>query len=153
MGFTWCRRRRSCVSSQCLIYLVSMILRVYDLRCCVMPLGAPLPGFIYATRLEFYKCSSRIRIRAAFIHLQVIFESLYLSTSIMGRTQYTNPWVPEGHTHVKPSLFLLSVFFCFVCHNKWLDHTMFVLERDTLYFHCLEHSSFQFYRSTSVLFF
>jgi hypothetical protein len=26
--------------------------------------------------------------------------------------------------------FLLSVFFCFVCCNKWLDHIMFVLERD-----------------------
>jgi hypothetical protein len=40
------------------------------------------------------------------------------------------------------SLFLLSVFFCFVCCNKWLDHTMFVLERDTLCFHCLELLSF-----------
>jgi hypothetical protein len=51
------------------------------------------------------------------------------------------------------SLFLLLDFFCFVCCNKWLDHTMFVLERDMLRFHCLEHSSFHFYRSTSVLFF
>jgi hypothetical protein len=25
------------------------------------------------------------------------------------------------------SLLLLSVFFCFVCYNKWLDHIMFVL--------------------------
>jgi hypothetical protein len=33
-------------------------------------------------------------------------------------------------------LFLLSVFFSFVCCNKWLDHIMFVLERDTLCFHC-----------------
>jgi hypothetical protein len=32
------------------------------------------------------------------------------------------------------SLFLLSVFFCFVCCNKWLDHIMFALERDTLRF-------------------
>jgi hypothetical protein len=31
-------------------------------------------------------------------------------------------------------LFLLSVFFSFVCCNKWLDHSMFALERDTLYF-------------------
>jgi hypothetical protein len=30
------------------------------------------------------------------------------------------------------SLLSLSVFFCFVCRNKWLDHIMFVLERDTL---------------------
>jgi hypothetical protein len=51
------------------------------------------------------------------------------------------------------SLFLLSVFFCFFCCNKWLDHTMFVSKRDTLHFHCLEHSSFHSYRSTSVLFF
>jgi hypothetical protein len=50
-------------------------------------------------------------------------------------------------------LFLLSVFFCFVCCNKWLDHTIFVFERDTLRFHCLEHSSFHSYCSASVLFF
>jgi hypothetical protein len=30
------------------------------------------------------------------------------------------------------SLLLLSVFFCFICYNKWLDHIMFVSERDTL---------------------
>jgi hypothetical protein len=51
------------------------------------------------------------------------------------------------------SLFFLSVFFYFVCCNKWLDHIMFALERDMLHFHCLEHSSFHSYRSTSVLFF
>jgi hypothetical protein len=67
---------------------------------CVMPLGAPLPGFIYATGLSFYKCPSRIRIRTFLLRLQVIFESLYLYTSIMGRTRYTNLWIPEGHTHV-----------------------------------------------------
>jgi hypothetical protein len=50
-------------------------------------------------------------------------------------------------------LLSLSVFFCFVCCNKWLDHIMFVLDRDTLYFHCQEHSSFHSFRSTSVLFF
>jgi hypothetical protein len=50
------------------------------------------------------------------------------------------------------SLFLFSVFFCFVCCNKWLDHIILVLERDTLRFHCLEHSSFHSYRSVSVLF-
>jgi hypothetical protein len=51
------------------------------------------------------------------------------------------------------SLLSLSVFFCFVFCNKWLDHIMFVLERDMLRFHCQEHSSFHSYRSTSVLFF
>jgi hypothetical protein len=38
--------------------------------------------------------------------------------------------------------FLLSVFFCFICCNKWLDHIMFVLVRDTLRFHCQEHLVF-----------
>jgi hypothetical protein len=32
------------------------------------------------------------------------------------------------------SLFSPSVFFCFFCWNKWLDHIMFVLERDILHF-------------------
>jgi hypothetical protein len=32
------------------------------------------------------------------------------------------------------SCFLLLVFFCFVCCNKWLDHIMFVLERAMLRF-------------------
>jgi hypothetical protein len=27
------------------------------------------------------------------------------------------------------SLFLLSVLFCFVCCNKWLDPNMFLLEK------------------------
>jgi hypothetical protein len=101
MVFTWCRRRRSFVSSLCLIYLVSLILRDYDIRCLSdISLRAPLPGFIYATRLRFYTCPSRIRIRVAFLRLQVIFESLCRSTSLMGRTRYTKPWVPEGHVHV-----------------------------------------------------
>jgi hypothetical protein len=51
------------------------------------------------------------------------------------------------------SLLSLSVFFCFVCCDKWLDHIMFVLERDTLCFHCQEHSSFHSFCSTSVIFF
>jgi hypothetical protein len=50
------------------------------------------------------------------------------------------------------SLFLFSFFFCFVCCNKWLDHTIFLLEKDTLHFYCLEHSSFHSYRFASVLF-
>jgi hypothetical protein len=33
------------------------------------------------------------------------------------------------------SVFLLSVFFCFVYYNKWLDHIMLVLEGDILVFH------------------
>jgi hypothetical protein len=37
---------------------------------------------------------------------------------------------------------LLSVFFCFVCYNKWLDHIMFFLEQMNFVFHCQEHSSF-----------
>src|SRR3954471_15666153 len=38
-----------------------------------------------------------------------------------------------------------SVFvfvFSLVCCSTWLDPSSFVLERDTLHFHCLEHSSF-----------
>jgi hypothetical protein len=31
-------------------------------------------------------------------------------------------------------LLLLLVLFCFLCCNKWLDHIMFVLERDLLHF-------------------
>jgi hypothetical protein len=50
-------------------------------------------------------------------------------------------------------LFLFSVFFCFVCCNKWLDHIMFLLEEMNSLFICQEHSSFHSYRSTSVLFF
>lgn len=49
-------------------------------------------------------------------------------------------------------LFLLSVLFCFVCCSIWLDPFIFVLERDTLRFHCLEHSSFHSYCSVSVQF-
>jgi hypothetical protein len=51
------------------------------------------------------------------------------------------------------SLLLLSVFFYFVCCNKWLDPNMFPLENMHYVFHCQEHSSFHSYRSTSVLFF
>jgi hypothetical protein len=32
-------------------------------------------------------------------------------------------------------LFLLSVFFCFVCCNKWLDHIMLFLEERNFTFH------------------
>jgi hypothetical protein len=76
-----------------------MIFDVYDIYW-VLLLGVPLPGFIYATRPRFYKSSSWIRIRVFLLLLQVIFESLCLSTSLMGRARYTNPRVPEGHTHV-----------------------------------------------------
>jgi hypothetical protein len=65
-----------------------------------MPLGAPLPGFIYATGLEFTSVLVKYVLELPFFVPKSIFESLYLSTSIMGRTRYTNLWVPEGHTHV-----------------------------------------------------
>jgi hypothetical protein len=51
------------------------------------------------------------------------------------------------------SLLLLSVFFCFVCYNKWLDPNIFLLEKTHSVFHCQEHSSFHSYCYTSVLFF
>jgi hypothetical protein len=50
------------------------------------------------------------------------------------------------------SLLLFLVLFYFVCCNKWLEHSIFVLERDTLCFHCLEHSSFHSYCPASVHF-
>jgi hypothetical protein len=37
---------------------------------------------------------------------------------------------------------LLSVFFCFVCCNKWLDPNKFLLEEVYLFFNCEEQSSF-----------
>src|SRR4051812_41418850 len=40
------------------------------------------------------------------------------------------------------SLFLFLVWFILVCCNNWLDPSSFVLERDTLRFHCIEHSGF-----------
>jgi hypothetical protein len=51
------------------------------------------------------------------------------------------------------SLLLLSVLFCFVCCNKWLDRIMFLLEEMNSLFICQEYSSFHSYRSISVLFF
>src|SRR4051795_2138702 len=39
-------------------------------------------------------------------------------------------------------LFLFLVWFILVCCSTWFLHTMFVWERDTLRFHCLEHSGF-----------
>ena len=45
----------------------------------------------------------------------------------------------------------LQFSFCFVCCNKWLDPIIRCLGGDTLCFNCIEHSSFHFYRSTSVL--
>jgi hypothetical protein len=51
------------------------------------------------------------------------------------------------------SLFLLSVLFCFVFCNKWLDPNIFLLEKIHSVSHCQEHSSFHSYCLTSVLFF
>jgi hypothetical protein len=51
------------------------------------------------------------------------------------------------------SLIFLSILFCFVCCNKWLDPNKFLLEMTHSIFHCQEHSSFYSYHSTSVLFF
>jgi hypothetical protein len=40
------------------------------------------------------------------------------------------------------SLLSLSVFFCFVWCNKWLDPNIFLLVNTHSVFHCQEHSSF-----------
>jgi hypothetical protein len=50
------------------------------------------------------------------------------------------------------SLFLFLVFFSFVCCSILLYPSMFVLERDTLRFHCSEHSSSHSYCPVSVHF-
>jgi hypothetical protein len=55
---------------------------------------------IYATMLRFTRILVEYVFEPSFFVSKSIFESLYLSTSLMGRTRYTNPWVPEGHTHV-----------------------------------------------------
>jgi hypothetical protein len=44
------------------------------------------------------------------------------------------------------SLLPLSIFFCFVCCNKWLDPKKFLLEEIYSLFICQEHSSFHYYR-------
>jgi hypothetical protein len=49
-------------------------------------------------------------------------------------------------------LLSLSVLFCFIFCNKWLDPNKLLLEKMHSFFHCQEHSSFHSYRSTSVLF-
>jgi hypothetical protein len=43
-------------------------------------------------------------------------------------------------------LFLFSVFFCFVCCNKWLITSCWFGGRHTLLFICQEHSIFHSYR-------
>ena len=47
---------------------------------------------------------------------------------------------------------LFSVLFCLLAGNKWLDPSILCLERNTLRFHCLEHSTFLSYCSVSVQF-
>jgi hypothetical protein len=99
MAFTWCRCRRSCLSSLCLIYLVCSSSRCLCHKLS-SPLGAPLSGFIYATRLGFTSVLVEYGLEPSFFVSKSILESLYLSTFLMGRTRYTNQWVPEGHIHV-----------------------------------------------------
>ena len=50
------------------------------------------------------------------------------------------------------SFYFAFSFVLFACCNKWLDPSILCLERSTLRFHCLEHSSFHSYRSVSVQF-
>jgi hypothetical protein len=76
-----------------------MIFNVYDIYW-VLSLRAPLPGFIYATGQEFTRVLVEYGLESSFFYSKSTFESLYLSTSLMGRTRYTNPRVPEGHTLV-----------------------------------------------------
>jgi hypothetical protein len=73
------------------------------------------------------------------------------STKISGHLSRHYIFIASYAMYLSWSVFIFSLSFIFC--NKWLDHTMFVLERDTLCFHCLEHSSFHSYRSMSVVFF
>ena len=50
------------------------------------------------------------------------------------------------------SFYFAFSFVLFACLNKWLDPSILCLERNTLRFHCLEHSSFHSYYSVSVQF-
>jgi hypothetical protein len=50
------------------------------------------------------------------------------------------------------SLFLLLVFFCFVCCNKCLDLNIFILEKTHSIFYCQEHFSFHSYFNECSLF-
>jgi hypothetical protein len=55
-------------------------------------------------------------------------KSVHLSTHYIFIASYSMRF------SIGASLFSLLVFFYFVCCNKWLDHIMFVLERDLLHF-------------------
>jgi hypothetical protein len=87
---------------------VSLILHVYDIRCLwdilcyvsLVPLGAPLSGFIYATGQEFTRVLVEYGLESSFFYSKSIFESLFWSISIMGQTRYTNLRVPKGHSLV-----------------------------------------------------
>jgi hypothetical protein len=75
------------------------------------------------------------------------------STKILGHLSRYYIFIASYTMYCSWSVFILfSVFFCFVCCNKWLDPSIFVLERDTLHFYCLEHSSLHSYCSVSVHF-
>jgi hypothetical protein len=67
-----------------------MIFDIYDMTW-VIPLGAPLPGFIYATGQEFTRVLDEYGLESSFFYSKSTFESLFLSSSLMGRARYTNP--------------------------------------------------------------
>jgi hypothetical protein len=68
--------------------------------------GAPVWLYI-CNQARVYKCPSQIHNGFAFLCLQVdLVESLYRSTSIMGQTRHTNPWVPN---HSQLTSYILSV--------------------------------------------
>jgi hypothetical protein len=51
--------------------------------------------------LGFTSVLVKYGLEPSFFVSKSILESLYLSTSLMGQTRYTNQWVPEGHIHVR----------------------------------------------------
>jgi hypothetical protein len=70
----------------------------------VCPSRGALPGFIYAIRLGFTNILVKYKVFVLYsksiLRAGQLIESLYRSTSIMGQTRYTNPWLPEGHAHI-----------------------------------------------------
>src|SRR6266480_7248205 len=70
------------------------------------------------------------------------------SSSISGRLSNTMFLFVHAISVYSWSVRCFSFQYCVVCFvllNKRVDPAKFVLERDTLRYHCLEHSSFRFH--------
>jgi hypothetical protein len=131
-----------------------MIFDVYDIYWViwVVPLGAPLPGFIYATGQEFTRVLVEYGLEPSFFYSKLTFESLFLSSSLMGRTRYINPWVPKGHTLVsspRDSIRVADSGWVSKTSNLWLQFFDFLksLISSIFDFSSLTSSNFDFLKS------